>query len=67
MSPVTRRTRRRVLALAVISMAGLSWLGVGPAPLQSAQAFCSPEEGCSPCGPMLVIDGKNTRLQPVYC
>lgn len=45
-------------------------LVVAPAVVASAppaSAFCGPDEGCSPCGPQLIIDGKNTRLETVYC
>lgn len=53
--------RRLLLALLLI---------VAPAVVASAPpaaAICDADQGCSPCGPQLVIDGKNTRLEPVYC
>lgn len=53
--------RRLLLALLLI---------VAPAVVASASpasAFCDTDQGCSPCGPQLVIEGKNTRLETVYC
>lgn len=55
-----RKLRLLVLSLVLAAAALL--------PAAPAQAFCSPEEGCSPCpGPELVIEGKNTRIVWYAC
>lgn len=32
-----------------------------------ASAFCGPDEGCSPCGGQVVIQGKNTHIEWHQC
>ena len=56
------RKLRTVLVAALISAGGLLW-----APPASANGFCGPDEGCSPCGHEIVIDGKNSRIEFHHC
>lgn len=57
----------RRLLLLVATVAGAAALWAGPT-VTPAQAFCDTSEGCSPCPPpTVVLDGKNTRIEWVYC
>lgn len=56
--------RRRILLLVALVGAPVAVM-VAPAP--PAQAFCDTSEGCSPCGPEIVVQGKNTRINWVQC
>jgi hypothetical protein len=54
--------RRLLLALAFV-VAPFATIAM-PTP---ASALCGPDEGCSPCGGELVIQGKNTRIEWHQC
>lgn len=56
---------RRLLLAAAVSLSAFTGLGIAAA--APASAFCDVSEGCSPCGYELVIQGKNTRLEPHHC
>jgi len=54
--------RKLRLVLVAVAFAAATLLSAAP-----AQAFCGPDEGCSPCPMEVVIDGKNSRIQWYYC
>ena len=58
-----RRITKLVGILAVIFA---SLVGFPPA-ATAGPTFCGPDEGCSPCGPNIVIDGKRSRVEWMYC
>ena len=53
---------RRIKALMLGVVLALAFV-----PTTGAQAFCGPDEGCSPCGAEVVIQGKNTRVEWHQC